>query len=91
MNYPAHDLKLATVVFALKIWRHYLYRVKFEVFSYYKSMKYLFDHKELNIRQQRWMEFHKVYEFELNCHLGKANMMANALSRKCNILNFLLC
>ena len=53
VNYPTHDLELAAVVFALKVWRHYLYGVKFQVFSDHKSLKYLFDQKELNMRQRR--------------------------------------
>ena len=81
-NYPTHDLELAAVVFALKIWRHYLYGVRFEVFSDHKSLKYLFDQKELNMRQRRWMEFLKDYDFELKYHPGKANVVADALSRK---------
>ena len=79
-NYPTHDLELAAIVFALKIWRHYLYGVRFEVFSDHKSLKYLFDQKELNMRQRRWMEFLKDYDFELKYHPGKANVVANALS-----------
>ncbi|XP_072093102.1 transposon Tf2-1 polyprotein isoform X3 [Arachis hypogaea] len=82
MNYPTHDLELAAVVFALKIWRHYLYGVKFLVFSDHKSLKYLFKQKELNMRQRRWMELLKDYDFELNYHPGKANVVADALSRK---------
>ena len=81
-NYPTHDLDIATVVFALKIWRHHLYEVRFEVFSNHKSLKYLFDQKELNMRQRRWMEFLKDYQFELKYHPGKANVVADALSRK---------
>ena len=81
-NYPTHDLELAAVVFALKLWRNYLYGSKFEVFSDHKSLKYLFDQKELNMRQRRWLEFLKDYDFELNYHPGKANMVADALSRK---------
>ena len=81
-NYPTHDLELVVVVFALKIWRHHLYGVRFEVFSDHKSLKYLFDQEELNIRQRRWMELLKDYEFELKYHPGKANIVANALSRK---------
>ncbi|XLU29618.1 hypothetical protein S245_065684, partial [Arachis hypogaea] len=81
-NYPTHDLELAAVVFALKIWRHYLYGVKFQVFSDHKSLKYLFEQKELNMRQRRWMELLKDYDFELNYHPGKANVVADALSRK---------
>jgi len=81
-NYPTHDLELAAVVFALKIWRHYLYGAQFEVFSDHKSLKYLFDQKELNMRQRRWIEFLKDYDFEFRYHLGKANVVADALSRK---------
>jgi len=81
-NYPTHDLELAAIVFALKIWRHYLYGAQFCVFSDHKSLKYLFDQKELNIRQRRWMEFLKDCDFELLYHLGKANVVADALSRK---------
>jgi hypothetical protein len=81
-NYPTHDLELAAVVFVLKISRHYLYGSRFEVFSDHKSMKYLFDQKELNMRQRRWLELLKDYDFELNYHPGKANVVADALSRK---------
>ena len=81
-NYPTHDLELVDVVFALKIWRHHLCGVKFEVFSDHKSLKYLFDQTELNMRQRRWMEFLKDYEFELKYHPRKANVVANTLSRK---------
>ena len=71
MNYLTHDLQLVAIAFTLKIWRHYLYGVRFEVFYDHKSLKYLFDQKELNIRQRRWMEFIKDYEFGLNYHPGK--------------------
>ena len=81
-NYPTHDLELAVVVFALKTWRHYLYGSQFQVFSDHKSLKYLFDQKELNMRQQRWMEYLKDYDFELLYHPGKANVVADALSRQ---------
>ncbi|MCI34626.1 RNA-directed DNA polymerase (Reverse transcriptase), partial [Trifolium medium] len=77
-----HDLELAAVVFVLKIWRHYLYASRFEVFSDHKSLKYLFDQKELNMRQMRWLEFLKDYDFELSYHPWKANVVADALSRK---------
>jgi len=69
------------MVFALKIWRHYLYGAQFQVFNYHKSLKYLFDQKELNMRQIWWMKFLKEYDFELRYHPGKANVVANALSR----------
>ncbi|GAU51866.1 hypothetical protein TSUD_416500 [Trifolium subterraneum] len=81
-NYPTHDLELAAVVFALKVWRHYLYGSRFEVFSDHKSLKYLFDQKELNMRQRRWLELLKDYDFELSYHPGTANVVADALSRK---------
>jgi len=81
-NYPTHDLDLATIVFALKIWRHYLYGAQLCVFSEHKSLKYLFDQKELKMRQTRWMEFLKDYDFELLYHSGRANMVVDALSRK---------
>ena len=81
-SYPTHDLELADVVFVLKIWRHYLYGSRFEVFSDHKSLKYLFDQKELNMRQRRWHELLKDYYFSLNYHPGKANVVADALSRK---------
>ena len=66
----------------LKIWRHYLYGSIFEVFSDHKSLKYLFGQKELNMRQQRWLELLKDYDFGLNYNPGKANIVANALSQK---------
>ena len=81
-NYPTHDLELAAVVFALKSWRHYLYGVQFELFTDHQSLKYLFSQKELNQRQRRWVEFIKDYEFTIQYHPGKANVVADALSRK---------
>ena len=77
-----HDLELAAVVFALKIWRHYLYEETFQIFMDHKSLKYLMTQKELNMRQRRWMELLKDYDFTLEYHLGKANVVADALSRK---------
>lgn len=81
-NYPTHDLELAAVVFALKIWRHYLYGEKCEIFTDHKSLKYLFTQKELNMRQRRWLELVKDYDCVINYHPGKANVVADALSRK---------
>nr|KYP67722.1 Retrovirus-related Pol polyprotein from transposon 17.6 [Cajanus cajan] len=81
-NYPTHDLELEVVVFALKIWRHYLYGARFSVFSNHTSLKSLFDQKGLNMRQRRWMEFLKDYDFQLMYHPGKANVVVDALSRK---------
>ena len=77
-----HDMKLAAVVFALKIWCHYLYGEQFEVFSDHKSLKYIFTQRDLNMRQRRWMEFLEDYDFTLHYHPGKANVVADALSRK---------
>ena len=62
-NYPTHDMELAVVVFALKIWRHYLYGEEFEVYLDYKSLKYIFMQRDLNMRQRRWMEFLEDYDF----------------------------
>src|ERR1700722_18204032 len=81
-NYPTHDLELAAMVFALKIWRHYLYGVQFELFTDYKSLRYLYSQKELNQRQSRWTEHIKDYDFALQYYPGKANVVADTLSRK---------
>ncbi|KAL0551316.1 hypothetical protein IC582_010402 [Cucumis melo] len=81
-NYPTHDLELAAVVFALKIWRHYLYGEKIQIFTDHKSLKYFFTQKELNMRQRRWLELVKDYDIEILYHPGKANVVADALSRK---------
>ncbi|KAD3640990.1 hypothetical protein E3N88_30213 [Mikania micrantha] len=81
-NYATHDLELGAVVFALKIWRHYLYGTRFVVYSDHKSLKHIFDQKDLNMRQRRWMEVLTDYDFELQYHPGKANVVADALSRK---------
>ncbi|GAV84963.1 hypothetical protein CFOL_v3_28404, partial [Cephalotus follicularis] len=81
-NYPTHDLELAAVIFALKIWRHYLYGAKCEIFTDHKSLKYIFTQKELNMRQRRWLELIKDYDCTIQYHPGKANVVADALSRK---------
>jgi hypothetical protein len=82
LNYPTHDLELAAIVFTLKIWRHYLYGEKCEIYTDHKSLKYLFTQKELNLRQRRWLELIKDYDCVINYHPGKANVVADALSRK---------
>ncbi|KAI3706750.1 hypothetical protein L6452_24692 [Arctium lappa] len=81
-NYPTHDLELAAVVFALKLWRHYLYGTKCTLFTDHKSLKYIFNQKELNISQRRWLELLKDYDCDLLYHPGKANVVADALSRR---------
>ncbi|KAL8121526.1 hypothetical protein AgCh_018308 [Apium graveolens] len=81
-KYPTHDLELAAIVFALKIWRHYLYGEKCEIYTDHKSLKYIFTQKELNMRQRRWLELIKDYDCSINYHPGKANVVAEALSRK---------
>ena len=81
-NYPTHDMELAAIVFALKIWCHYLYGEEFEVYTDHKSLKYIFTQQDFNMRQRRWMEFLEDYDFTLHYHPGKENMVADALSRK---------
>ena len=81
-NYPTHDLELAAVVFALKIWRHYLYGEKCRIFTDHESLKYLLTQKDLNLRQRRWLELLKDYDCIIDYHPGKANVVADALSRK---------
>jgi ribonuclease HI len=82
MNYPTHDLELAAVVHALKIWRHYLIGHKCDIYTDHKSLKYIFTQSELNLRQRRWLELIKDYDLEVHYHPGKANAVADALSRK---------
>jgi hypothetical protein len=88
INYPTHDLELVVVVHALKIWRHYLMGNRCNIFTDHKSLKYIFTQSELNMRQRRWLELIKDYDLEVHYHPGKANVVADALSRKahCNHL-----
>ncbi|GJW82186.1 reverse transcriptase domain-containing protein [Tanacetum coccineum] len=81
-NYTTHDLELGAVVFALKIWRHYLYGTKCNVFTNHKSLQHILDQKELGTRQRRWLELLVDYDCEIRYHPGKANVVADALSRK---------
>jgi hypothetical protein len=81
-NYPMHDLELAAVVHALKIWRHYLMGAHCNIYTDHKSLKYIFTQADLNMRQRRWLELIKDYDLEVHYHPGKANVVADALSRK---------
>jgi ribonuclease HI len=81
-NYPTHDLELAAVIHALKIWRYYLMGTKCNIYTDHKSLKYIFTQVDLNMRQRRWLELIKDYDLEVHYHPGKVNMVADALSRK---------
>ncbi|GJZ51154.1 putative reverse transcriptase domain-containing protein [Tanacetum coccineum] len=81
-NYTTHDLELGAVVFALKTWRHYLYGTKSVIYTDHKSLQHIFNQKELNMRQRRWVELFSDYDCEIRYHPRKANVMADALSRK---------
>ncbi|GJQ98438.1 putative reverse transcriptase domain-containing protein [Tanacetum coccineum] len=81
-NYTTHDLELGAVVFALKIWRHYLYGTKCTVFTNHKSLQHILNQKELNMRQRRLLELLSDYDCEIHYHPGKVNVVADALSRK---------
>nr|GEZ54154.1 putative reverse transcriptase domain-containing protein [Tanacetum cinerariifolium] len=81
-NYTTHDLELEAVVFALKIWRHYMYETKCIVFTDHTSLQYILDQKELNMRQRRWLELLSDYDCDIHYHPGKANVVTDALSRK---------
>ncbi|GKF76530.1 putative reverse transcriptase domain-containing protein, partial [Tanacetum coccineum] len=81
-NYTTHDLNLGAVVFALKIWRHYLYVTKSVIYTDHKSLQHIFSQKELNMRQRHWIELFSDYDCKIRYQLGKANVVADALSRK---------
>ncbi|GKC71529.1 putative reverse transcriptase domain-containing protein [Tanacetum coccineum] len=81
-NYTTHDLELGAVVFALKMWRYYMYGTKCFVFIDHKILQHILDQKELNMRQQRWLDFLSDYDCEIRYHPGKANLVVDALSRK---------
>jgi hypothetical protein len=84
-NYPTHDLELAVVVHALKTWRHYIYGQKCDIYTDHKSLKYIFTQSELNMRQRTWLELIKDYELKIHYHPSKANVVADALSRKSQV------
>src|SRR4051812_37635543 len=90
VNYPTHDLELAVVVHALKTWRHYLIGNRCEVYSEHKSLKYIFTQPDLNLRQRRWLDLIKDYSLSINYHPGKANVVADALSRKVYVNNVMI-
>ncbi|GKD09212.1 putative reverse transcriptase domain-containing protein, partial [Tanacetum coccineum] len=81
-NYTTHDLELGAVVFALKLWRHYLYGTKCIMYTDHKSLQHILDQKELNMRQRRWSKLLSDYDCEIRYHSGKANVVVDALSRK---------
>ena len=81
-NNPTHDLELGAVVFSFKIFRPYLYGVRCTIYTDHKSLKYLMDQHNLNIRQRSWLDVLKDYDCEILYHPGKANVVADALSRK---------
>jgi hypothetical protein len=88
-HYPTHDLELAAVVMALWTWRHYLLGNVVHIYTDHKSLKYIFTQLDLNMRQRRWLKLIKDYELEVHYHLGKANVVADTLSRKAH-RNYLL-
>jgi hypothetical protein len=81
-NYPTHDLELAAVIYALKIWRYHLMGTKCHIYTDHKSLKYIFMQADLNMRQRHWLELIKDYDLEIHYHPGKANVVADALSHK---------
>ena len=81
-NYPTHDLELAAIIFALKIRRHYFYGEKCKIFTDHKSLKYIFTQPDLNLGQRRWVELLSDYDCTIEYHPGRANSVADALSRK---------
>ena len=82
VKYATHDLELTAIVYALKLWRHYLLGTKFQLYTDHKSLKYLFSQKDLNMRQHRWVEFLAAYDLDIVYTPGKANKVADALSRQ---------
>jgi hypothetical protein len=84
-HYPTHDLELAAVVHALKIWRHYLMGKRCELYTDHKSLKYIFTQSNLNLRQKRWLELIKDYDLGINYHPGKANVVVDALNPRFHV------
>jgi hypothetical protein len=90
MNYPTHDLELATIVHALKIWRHYLMGKRCELYTDHKSLKYIFMQSNLNLRQRRWLELIKDYDLGINYYPRKANVVADALSLRSHVIQIVV-
>jgi hypothetical protein len=86
-NYATHDLKLASIVHALRVWRHYLMGKRFELRTYHIGLKYLFEKTTLNARQTRWLEFLSEYDLDINHIKGKENKLVDALSRRVHIMH----
>jgi hypothetical protein len=85
-HYPTHDLELAAVVMALRMWRHYLLGNAVYIYTDHKSLKYIFTQPDLNMRQRRWLKTIKDYELEVHYHPGKANVVADVLSHKAHCI-----
>jgi hypothetical protein len=85
VNYPTHDLELAAVVHDLKIWRHYLMGKRCELYTDHNSLEYIFTQSNLNLRQRRWLQLIIDYDLGINYHPGKANVVADALSRRSHV------
>ncbi|GJY51222.1 putative nucleotidyltransferase, ribonuclease H [Tanacetum coccineum] len=81
-NYTTHDFELGAIVFALKIWRHYLFGTKSVIYTDQKSLQHIFSQKERYKRQRRWIELFSDYDCKIRYHPSKANVVAGALSRK---------
>jgi hypothetical protein len=84
-HYPTHDLELAAIVHTLKIWRHYLRGKRCELYADHKSLNYIFTQSNLNLMQRRWLELIKDCDLGINYHPGKANVVADALSRRSHV------
>jgi hypothetical protein len=85
VHYPTHDFEFIDVVHTLKIWRHYFMGKRCELYTDHKSLKYIFTHPDLNLRQRRWLEIIRDYDLGVNYHPGKANVVADALSYKSHV------
>jgi hypothetical protein len=85
VNYPTHDMELATVVHTLKFWRCYLMGKRCELYTNHKSLKYIFTQSNLNLRQRRWLELIKDYDLRINDHPRKANAVADTLSHRSHV------